>query len=267
MTALVWDDPGERFYQKGVDRGVLGLMDGTIVPWNGITGVEEGNDSEVKSFYLDGVKFLEHVTPGDFVGKLSAFTYPEEFNRVLGQAEIAEGLSVYEQPPETFNLSYRTLIGNDITENLGYKIHIFYNLSAVQDSHRFETLKDESDLSEFSWSISGIPVTVFHKRSTVRVTVDSTKTDPTILQTLEDSLYGTASENPWFPSMDQIRAFYGEIGALTIVDNGDGTWTALDPSNDYIDMLDSETFEIEHADADYSDPDTYTITTTELPMP
>jgi hypothetical protein len=49
--------------------------------------------------------------------------------------------------------------------------------------------------------------------------------------------------------MLEIRLMFGEVGGLFIVDNGDGTWTAIDPSDDFIDMLDPETFQIAHADA------------------
>ena len=61
MAALTWDQVGERIYQTGIDHGVLYLHDGTVVVWNGLTDVEESSDSEVKSFYLDGVKYLENL--------------------------------------------------------------------------------------------------------------------------------------------------------------------------------------------------------------
>ncbi len=73
MAVLVWDNIGERTFQTGIDRGVLYLQDGTSVPWNGIIELEESYVSELKSYYLDGAKFLESLTPGDFVGKLRAF--------------------------------------------------------------------------------------------------------------------------------------------------------------------------------------------------
>lgn len=56
MAILEWDKVGERTYQAGLDRGVLYLNDGTVVPWNGLISVEESSDAELKSFYLDGVK-------------------------------------------------------------------------------------------------------------------------------------------------------------------------------------------------------------------
>ena len=66
MAVLEWDKVGDRFYQTGVDHGVLYLKDGRVVPWNGLTSIEDNTNAELKSYYLDGVKILDHVTPGDF---------------------------------------------------------------------------------------------------------------------------------------------------------------------------------------------------------
>ena len=44
MSKLKWDQIGERWYETGVDRGVLYVRDNTGaypvgVPWNGLTAV------------------------------------------------------------------------------------------------------------------------------------------------------------------------------------------------------------------------------------
>lgn len=267
MTVIQWDQPGDRIYQTGIDRGVLNLMDGTLVPWNGLTGLEDGTTSELKSYYLDGIKFLEHVTPGEFVGKLTAFTYPDEFDQVLGQSEIAPGLSIHEQPTKPFNLSYRSLIGNEFDQDLGYKLHFLYNLSAIPDSFKFETAQNSISPGEFSWSLTGVPVLTFNKRPAVQITIDSTKVDPAMLLEVEEALYGTDDTEPHFPSMLEIRHIFGELGGLVIIDNGDGTWTAEDPSNDFITMLDADSFQIDHANAVYTDLDAYQISDTDTPLP
>jgi hypothetical protein len=57
------------------------------------------------------------------------------------------------------------------------------------------------------------------------------------------------------------------LGALLIIDHGDGTWSAIDESDTYITMLDGTTFEIVGADATYLDPDTYNISTTNVSSP
>ena len=100
MAVLKWDEIGERTYQVGIDRGVLYLHDGRVAVWNGLVDVEESPSSELKSFFLDGVKYLENLSPGDFIGKLKAFTYPDEFDSVNGIATVAPGLSYHEQPPK-----------------------------------------------------------------------------------------------------------------------------------------------------------------------
>lgn len=266
MTALVWDKAGERIYQTGVDRGVLYLKDGTAVVWNGITGVDEGNNSDLKSYYLDGVKFLESVTPGDFVGKLTAFTYPDEFDQVNGIASSGNGLNYYEQPPKSFNLTYRTLIGNDVTEDFGYKIHLFYNLLSVPDSMAFSSKKNPAAPSEFTWSLTGTPPIISGHRPTVHISIDSRDTDPPILAAIENILYGNDDVAARFPTIDELEAIFGTYGFLIIIDNGNGTWLAVDTGDQYISMLDDTTFQIDHANAVYLDSDTYEIWDTDPPI-
>lgn len=268
MTALVWDQLGERFYQTGVDRGVLYLHDGTVAVWNGLIDVEENSDSELKPFYLDGVKYLQTLITGDFSGKLKAFTYPDEFDSVNGisNAVPIPGLVYHDQPSKSFNLSYRTMIGNDIEGmEYGYKIHILYNVIANPDSNSFATLEDSGvKPNEFSWSLSGTPVKIANARPTVHISIDSTKTPPEILEILEDMLYGTSTTTPNLPSIQDIAEFFGYLGALLIIDHGNGMWSAIDEADTYITMIDDTTFQIDDVDATYSDADTYQVSSTNI---
>ena len=266
MAELIWDEIGNRIYQTGVDHGVLYLQDGTAVVWNGLIGVEESSNSELKSFYLDGVKYLENVSPSDFVGKLTAFTYPDEFDAVNGIVPVAPGFNVHEQVPKSFNLSYQTKIGNDLEgEEYGYKIHILYNLIAVPDAYTFSTLQ-ESGVQPivFGWSLTGTPDKIPKLRPTVHVSIDSTTIPSEILDLIEDKLYGTEDTPPSLPSLPDLGEYFGWRGALLIIDNGDGTWMGIDESDTYIDMTDPTTFEIVGADATYLDPDTYNVSSTNV---
>lgn len=267
MTVLEWDKIGDRIYQTGIDRGVLYLKDGTSVPWNGLTSVEDASNSELKSYYLDGVKILDHVTPGDFEGKLKAITYPEEFEQVVGSETIDAGLIYYNQPFKSFNLSYRTKVGNDLEgPDYGYKIHLFYNLIANPDSVSYESLNDKSSSSEFSWTLSGVPPIISGHKPTAHVSIDSTQVSSEIIEIIEAVLYGTNDTDPHFPTFSELREYY-TADDLTIIDHGDGTWTAVDLGNDYITMIDGTTFQIDHSDATYSDTVTYEISNTETPLP
>jgi hypothetical protein len=264
MAVLTWDQTSKRFYQTGVDRGVLFLQDGRVVAWNGLTGIEDDSSSELKTFYLDGVKYLETLIPGDFTGKLKAFTYPDEFDSVCGIAPVAPGLAYYNQPAKSFNLSYRTKIGNDVEGmEFGYKIHLLYNVLANPDSVTFETLKDSgAQPIEFAWTLTGTPPKIQNFRPTVHISIDSTEIPADLLEILENMLYGTDVSSPRLPSIQEIAALFGYLGALIIVDNHDGTWTAIDESNTYITMLNQTTFQIDDADAEYLDATTYQISST-----
>lgn len=266
MTALQWDKAGERIYQTGIDRGVLYLEDGTAVPWNGLINVEEDSSRDLKSFYLDGVKYLETLSPGDFLGKLKAFTYPEEFESVNGTVNPAPGLTYYEQVPKSFSLSYRSFIGNDL-EGLshGYKIHILYNLLANPESHAYNTMSDSAvSPIEFTWSLTGTPSKITKLRPTVHISIDSRTTEPLIMDLIEDTLYGTDILTPTLPSITEIGEIFGYRGGLLIIDHGDGSWSAIDESDTYITMINPTTFQIDGADATYLDAETYTLSSTNV---
>jgi len=266
MAVLTWDEVEDRIYHSGVDHAVLYLNDGVVVPWNGIIAIEESSSSELKAFFLDGVKYLENLSPGDFIGKLKVFTYPEEFDQVNGIGNVAPGFDVYEQPPKSFSLSYRTQIGNPIEgTDYAYKIHILYNLLANPDAYSHETETDSAlQPVEFSWSLTGTPQKLTKFRPTVHVTIDSRDTPPEILALLEAKLYGTDTTGPSLPPLSEIGEYFGYRGALLIVDHGDGTWSAIDESDTYINMVDETTFEINGADATYLDADTYEVSSTNI---
>lgn len=266
MAKILWDEVGERVFQSGIDHGVLYLHDGTVAPWNGLTSVEDSSDNELKSFYLDGVKFLETLSPGDYQGKLKAFTYPAEFDSILGVIDVAPGLSYHDQPPQSFNLSYRTKIGNDLEGvEHGYKIHLLYNIIANPEAYSYDTSTESgAQVIEFSWSLTGTPPKFLKFRPTVHISMDSTKTPAYIMKILEDQLYGTDTNAPSLPPISDIAELFGYLGALIIVDYGDGTWLAIDESDTYITMIDDTTFQIDDADATYLDADTYTVSSTNV---
>lgn len=268
MAVLKWDEVGERIYQTGIDKGVLYLQDGKVAVWNGLIGIEESPNSELKSFFLDGIKYLENLTPSDFVGKLKAFTYPDEFDAVNGIAVVAPGLSYHEQPPKSFNMSYRTRVGNDVEgEEHGYKIHILYNVLATPDTKGFSTSQDSGvQPVEFGWTLTGTPHKIDRIRPTVHITIDSRTTPPEILEIVEKKLYGSETHPPSLPIITEVGEYFGYRGALLIIDFGDGTWMAIDESDTYINMINSTTFQIDGADATYLDPDTYNVSSTNVGM-
>src|SRR6476620_9179885 len=122
MATILWDKVGEHFFQTAMDRGVLYPHGLSGIAWNGLNSVEDASSGENKSFFLDGVKYLEQITPSEYSGKLKAFTYPIELDPMLGLVDPVPGLVYHDQPPSSFNLSYRTRLGNDLEgTDLGYR--------------------------------------------------------------------------------------------------------------------------------------------------
>jgi hypothetical protein len=264
MATLVWDQVGDRLYEIGVSKGVLYQDDGIGVPWNGLISVEESIDNEVEPVHFDGIKFNDIVTIGDFSAVLRAFTYPDEFDYYQGVMETQDGFFVTNQPLSKFGLSYRTEIGNDISgADLGYKIHLLYNLTAIPSPITHQSLSEDIDPIEFEWTISAIPEEIENYRSTAHVIFDSRKLDPQLLIDLESILYGDDENEPHLPSLKGLSAFVRKWNRLIITNNGDGTWTATSNEPGVIIMLDSITFEITSDTAVFLDADSYEISSTD----
>ena len=137
MSRLVWDKVGERFYETGLDRGVLYPMGtgGTYdkgVAWNGLTAVNESpSGAEATPLYADNIKYLNLMSAEEFGGTIEAYMAPDEFAECDGSKEIAPGVFAGQQNRKMFGLSYKTLLGNDVDSNdYGYKLHLVYGCLA-----------------------------------------------------------------------------------------------------------------------------------------
>lgn len=208
---LAWDEVGERFFEIGTDRGVLYPEVGDGVPWNGIVSVSEDvSGGAVESYYIDGVKYIDHVNNEDYQASLEAFSAPPEFAASVGDVPIATGLYATLQPRSTFDLSYRTLVGNDVdgTEH-GYKIHLIYNVTAGSSAKSNQTMSDKVDPLKLKWTLYGVPPLATNYKPTAHLIVDSTKLSAAVLEDLEDILYGTVSTNPRMPTQAELIALLG----------------------------------------------------------
>lgn len=207
MTVLEWDKVGERFYETGLDRGVLFTRDGLAYAWNGLTNVSENSESEVKSYWMDGVKYLDRHIPGSYSAKLEAFTYPDVLDDLTGTANYVPGVYLHDQRAQIFHLSYRTGVGNDLSQELGYKLHIIYNVMAVPSGAAFDTIGENVDPGKFSWDLTGTPPAIFGARPTSHIHLDSRYIDPDLLAEIETTLYGTEESNPALPPIADLLNF------------------------------------------------------------
>ena len=212
MSALVWDKTGERFFETGVDHGVLYVQNanGTYKPgvvWNGLTAVNENPDgAEPNDLYADNIKYATLRSAETYGATIEAYMYPEEFNQCDGNVAMAEGVYIGQQSRVPFGFCYRTLVGNDTATDTddGYKLHLVYNATASPSDKDYETVNDSPDAATMSWEITTTPVPVTGKKPTATIVIDSTKCDAQKLQTLLDTLYGTVNSEPTLPSPDDV---------------------------------------------------------------
>lgn len=215
-TILTWDQVGERYFETGVDRGVLYVYDnnayGKGVAWNGLTNVSENpSGAEATALYADNIKYLNLISNEDFGCTIEAYTYPDEFAQCDGSAEIATGVIIGQQKRKTFGFSYRTKIGSDTDGNdHGYKIHIVYGCTAAPTEKSYATINDSPEAITFSWEITTIPIEVSGFKPTACIVIDSTKVNnDTKMKSLTDLLWGSESNDPTLPTIAQLLSIFG----------------------------------------------------------
>lgn len=229
MPKLEWDTVGERYYETGIDRGVLFVDQLEGVPWNGLISMAESPDgSDEKPFFYDGFNYLNLVTRENFQATLTAYYSPEEFDACDGTAEIASGFYAKQQNRKPFSLSYRTRIGNDTEgDSRGYKIHLIYNALATPASPSYSSVNDQASANSLSWKLLTKPVLIPGAAPSAHFVIDSSKLDPAALQAFETILYGSDVENSRLPTPQEITTILNEFGGLVIIDNGDGSFMAV----------------------------------------
>ncbi len=228
MTALLWDQIGQRTYETGVDHGVLYLPNNVGVydtgfAWNGLVSITESpSGAEANAQYADNIKYLNLYSAEQFGGTIEAFTYPNEWAQCDGSAVIEGGLAIGQQNRRAFGLSYRTKFGNDLYGNdYGYKLHLVYSATASPSERAYGTVNDSPEPITFSWEFYTVPVVIGTIDSvayapTSTLTIDSTKVDADALADLQELLYGTSGTDPSLPSPAEVIAlFSGTIVEVT----------------------------------------------------
>lgn len=241
MSKIVWDATGSRYYETGVDHGVLypqtssGVY-GVGVPWNGLTSVNESPDgAEPNDLWADNIKYATLISAETFGATIEAYTYPDEFAQCDGSYVPANGVYVGQQTRRPFGFCYRTKLSNDAGLD-AYKLHIVYNATATPSEKSYETINDSPDAITFSWEINTTPVNVTGQKPTSLITIDSNKCDATKLAALEDVLYGTSGTNATLPSPDEVMSIFSggtdfaelsalSFGSATLSPTFDGDYT------------------------------------------
>lgn len=214
---IAWDKIGSRFYENGVDHGILFVSngDGTYMPgieWNGLTAVTESPDgAEPNDLWADNMKYATLYSNETFGATIEAYTYPEEFAQCDGSYQVMPGVNFGQQDRKPFAFCYRTHVGNDASLS-AYKLHIVYNCKASPSEKSYESINDSPDAITFSWEVSTIPLPHGNIRPVSTVTIDESKLDDRgfdIYKKLEAMIYGDGTNPPTLPSVDEIAGMFG----------------------------------------------------------
>lgn len=219
MPKLVWDPIGERLFELGVKMGVLFPMRNGVyskgVAWNGLSKVSETpSGGEPTKLYANDHVYATLYSAEEFGGSIEAYIYPPEFGECIGEASLADGVSIGQQNRVPFGLTYRTAIGND-TEGYdhGYKLHLIYGATASPAEREYNSVNDSPEANPFSWEYTTTPVELEGHKPVSCITIDSTKVDAEKLAALEEILYGkdattdpeSAAVEPRLPLPDEVK--------------------------------------------------------------
>ena len=219
MSKLVWDVVGERNYETGVSKGVLYPMVSGAYPkgvaWSGLTTVTEtASGAEATPLYADNIKYLNLMSVEELGGTIEAYTAPDEFGACDGTAELTTGVSIGQQPRQTFGLAYQTILGNDTeNNNHGYKIHLVYGALASPTERSYATVNDSPEAMTMSWEFSTTPVSVTGFEPTSLVVIDSTKVDAEKLAAFEAIIYGSEDQEARLPLPNEVATLLGAQAA------------------------------------------------------
>ena len=219
MSKLVWDVVGERNYETGVSKGVLYPMVSGAYPkgvaWSGLTTVTEtASGAEATPLYADNIKYLNLMSVEELGGTIEAYTAPDAFGACDGTAELTAGVSIGQQPRQTFGLAYQTILGNDTENNKhGYKIHLIYGALASPTERSYATVNDSPEAMTMSWEFSTTPVSVTGFEPTSLVVIDSTKVDAEKLAAFEAIIYGSDDVEARLPLPNEVATLLGAQAA------------------------------------------------------
>ena len=167
MAALIFDAEDKRFYETGIDHGVLFLKKESSsgdsdyeagVAWNGLTSVNETpSGAEDNEIWADNIKYLTLTSAEDFGLTIECVTYPDEWYACDGSFyDKVNGVILSQQARRRFGLAYRTKKGNANNPDLGYILHLVYNCSASTSDRSYSTVNDSPEAITFSYECKTI---------------------------------------------------------------------------------------------------------------
>lgn len=215
MAKLTWDAIGERYYETGVDRGVVYPQEGGAYPngeaWNGlISSTISPSGAEPTALWANNHKYNNLISAEEVGGTIEAYTYPNGFAKCNGEVEVTKGVRFGQQKRVPFGFTFRNLIGNDTEGSAcGYKIHLIYGATASPSENANSTVNDSPEAKTMSWEYTTTPIEVEGYDPVSHIEIDSTTVTAEKLAALEAILYGSESEEARLPLPSEIVQLMG----------------------------------------------------------
>ena len=210
---LVFDAVGKHYYETGVDQTVLYPYDTTNgykpgVAWDGVSAINENPDgAEPNDIYADNIKYLSILSAESYGLTIEAYQSPVEFDACDGAASVATGVVVRGQTRKMFGLSWRTKIGSDVNDDLGYKYHLAWGLKASPSDQNHETVNDSPEASSLSWEAKSTPIKTNGFKPIAKMEIDSTTVDPDKLASFLVMIYGQDADSTAEPPVTASEAY------------------------------------------------------------
>lgn len=222
-----WDKTGERYYENGVDHGILFIYDPVGVKvgdktynyahgvaWNGLTAVNHSPEgADANDTYADNIKYISLRAAETFGYTIEALYSPSEFDECDGTIEAVPGVTVGQQQRKTFGFYHRSNVGTD-TEGMEkyHKHHFIFGSTAAPSEHNYETVNDSPEPASLSWEVDTIPVNV----GTLTIGGKQVEFKPTAKVTIDESRLDTAGMTKLNAILALLRGTKGETAETDV---------------------------------------------------
>lgn len=245
MVQIVHDKLDERYFDQGVDHGIMfdGVGGAYIngVAWNGLVNVTQSpSGAEPNKQYADNIVYVNLLSVEEFSATIEAYMAPPEFDKYNGVARMSGGLKIGQQNRGTFAFFWRTIRGTAENPEAGFVYHFAYGCQASPSEKSNGTQTDSPEPVSYNWSLSTTPVAVPGFKPTAYAEFDSLdpSLDPDNIAAVLAVVYGDAVNAPRLPLPAELDAMLND-GVLTDTpampawDGVDDITIPADPGTDY----------------------------------
>lgn len=208
---LTWNVAAAKFFESGLDQGVLYARDGSGnyplgVAWEGLISIsEKPGGAEPTDLWANNAKYAQLISAETFDGSIEAYTYPDEFLACDGWAEADTGMLVAQQTRTPFGLSYRTYLGTEAAgQTADYKIHVVYGAQVQPSEVSRSTINDSPEAATFSWEFKTTPAAMTGQNAVSKIVLIASLLSANALIAVEEALYGDGTADPFLPLPDAL---------------------------------------------------------------